>query len=172
MVGQDRPRIEALFAQFEQNGTHADTYAELKTLAQGDPDSRQYIAERLPTLIHGGDDKPSLWVVAVQLAGDLKVIEAAPILSDLLRFDHRAAISFGADINLSDDPVAWSLSLIGDPATDSVAGLFQKGDAPTRRRATIVLANVGTPRAREALFRQIDNEPDPALKAFMQTKTN
>jgi HEAT repeat protein len=105
-----------------------------------------------------------------ELAGDLKVAEAAPILAEQLKYDHRVATSFGADSILSDDPVAWSLSLIGEPATDSVAGLFADGDAPTRRRAAIVLSNIGTPNAREALLRQIDREPDPDLKTLMKSK--
>jgi len=169
-ASQDRPHIEELFAQFEKDGPQPAAYSELKTLAQGDPDSRQYIAERLPTLLHGSDDKPSLWMVAVRLAGDLKVAEAAPILAEQLEYDHRVATSFGADSILSDDPVAWSLSLIGGPATDSVAALFADGDASTRRRAAIVLSNIGTPNARDALLRQIDREPDPDLKTFMQSK--
>jgi hypothetical protein len=88
-----------------------------------------------------------------------------PILTELLRKDNKGiATSFGAAATLYDDPVAKALSEIGEPATDSVAGLFADGDAPTRRRAAIVLSNIGTPNAREALLRQIDREPDPDLE--------
>jgi hypothetical protein len=94
-----------------------------------------------------------------------------PILTELLRKDNKGiATSFGAAATLYDDPVAKALSEIGEPATDSVAGLFADGDAPTRRRAAIVLSNIGTPNAREGLLRQIDREPDPNLKTFMKSK--
>jgi HEAT repeat protein len=161
VAGQDRPHIEGLFAQLEKD----------ETLAREDSDSHDYIAERLPFLIRGSDDKLLLWLSAVQMAGELKDAKTVPILTKLLRRDHRSGpVTLGMDSILYDDPVAKALSLIGDPATDSVAGLFENGDPDTRRRAAIVLTNIGTPDAREAILRQIDKEPDPKLKAFMQSK--
>jgi HEAT repeat protein len=170
--GQDRAHIESLFVKIGDAKNTKEACAELKTLAQQDPDSRQYIANRLPSLIAiAAQGDLQLWISTLELTADLKIAEAVPVLTELLRKDNKGiATSFGAAATLYDDPVAKALSEIGEPAMDSVAGLFQNGDPPTRRRAAIVLSNIGTPNAREAILRQIDREPDPDLKAFMKGK--
>ena len=175
VAGQDRPHIEDLFAQLDNGMSQesAPAYAELITLAREDSDSYDYIAERLTALISHSDGKLFLALNAVQMAGELRVAKTIPILTELLRRDHQSGpIRLGMASHLYDDPVAKALSLIGEPATDSVAGLFENGDPATRRRAAIVLSNIGTPRARQALLSQIDKEPDPKLKAFIQSKVN
>lgn len=174
VAGQDRPHIEGLFAQLVDNGKIREpAYAELITLAREDPDSYDYIADRIPSLMRDSGGKPFLWLSAVQMAGELRAAKTIPILTELLRRDNRSGpVTLGWDSILYDDPVATALSLIGEPATDSVAGLFENGDPATRRRAAIVLSNIGTPRARQALLSQIDKEPDPKLKAFIQSKVN
>jgi hypothetical protein len=173
-VGQDRTRLEKLLTQLGDAQSAREASAQLKTLAQEDPDSRQYIANRLPSLIAiAARGDLQLWISSLDLTADLKVAEAVPILTELLRKDNRGIpTNFGAAARLYDDPVAKALSEIGEPATNSVAKLFQDGDAPTRRRAATVLSNIGSPSAREAIRHQIDNEPDPGLKAFMQSKIN
>jgi HEAT repeat protein len=172
-IAQDKSRIESLFTQLEDSQTADQASVRLKTLAHEDPDSRQYIAKRIPSLIRSCGDKVMLWQGSLELTGDLKIVEAVPLLTELLRKDHKGVpTNFMMAARLYDDPVAKALSLIGEPATDSVAGLFQNGDPATRRRATIVLSNIGTVRAHEALLRQIKDEPDQKLRAFMQTKVN
>ena len=175
VAGQDRPHIEDLFAQLDNGMSQesAPAYAELITLAREDSDSYDYIAERLTALISHSDGKLFLALNAVQMAGELRVAKTIPILTELLRRDHQSGpIRLGMASHLYDDPVAKALTLICEPATDSVAGLFENGDPATRRRAAIVLSNIGTPRARQALLSQIDKEPDPKLKAFIQSKVN
>ena len=101
----------------------------------------------------------------------MKVVQTVPILTEFLMRDHSSgATSLGLDAVLYDDPVAKVLSEIGDPATQSVAKLFDNGDTPSRRRAAIVLSNIGTAQARKALRRQIQKEPDQGLRAVKQTK--
>jgi hypothetical protein len=173
-IGQDRAHIESLFAKIGYAETSKEASAELRALAQQDPDSRQYIAKRLPSLITiAARGNLQLWITSLQLTTDLKIVEAVPVLTGLLRYDNKGIpTSLGAAARLYDDPVAKALSEIGEPATDLVAGLFQNGDPPTRRRAAIVLSNIGTVKAREALRLQIEKEPDPEIKAFIQSKAN
>jgi HEAT repeat protein len=174
-IAQDRVHIEGLFTQLDDTQSAEKASERLKTLAQGDADARQYIAKRIPSLIAiaGQQQRPMLWQGSLVLAGDLKIVEAVPLLTELIRKDnHGVATNFMMAARLYDDPVAKALSLIGEPATDSVAGLFKDGDPATRRRAAIVLWNIGTPRAREALLHQIGIEPDQQLRAFMETKVN
>jgi HEAT repeat protein len=170
MAGQQRSQIEDLFAKLDSGVTNEEASAELRKFAADDPESRDYITKRLLVLIRG-EDKGFLWYNSVQLIGQLKITEAAPTLAEALRRDHRSGFfTLGLDARLYDDPVAKSLSEIGEPAVDSVTKLFQDGDTPTRRRTTIVLSNIGSASAREAISRQIVNESDAELKAFMQRK--
>jgi HEAT repeat protein len=174
-IAQDRSHIENLFTQLDDTQSAEKASEGLKTLAQAVAESRQYITKRVPTLIAiaGQQGRPMLCQGSLELAGDLKVIEAVPLLTELLRKEnHGIASNFIMARRLCDDPVAKALSQIGEPATDSVAGLFENGDPDTRRRAAIVLWNIGTPRAREALLHQIAIEPDQNLRAFMETKVN
>jgi HEAT repeat protein len=173
-VAQDTAHLESLLAKLGDSKAAKGASAELETLSKEDPVSRQYIANRLPSLIEiAAKGDLQLWISSLQLTADLKIVEAVPVLAELLRNDNQGVVtSFGAHAILYDDPVAKALSEIGDPAVQSVAKLFEDGDAPTRRRAAVVLSNIGSPAARESLRRQIDNEPDPELKAFMQSKVN
>jgi HEAT repeat protein len=171
-TGQDRAHLENLLAKIGNAESAIEALEELRALAKEDPDSRQYIANRLPSLIAiAARGDVQLWMSTLQLTADLKVVEAVPILTRLLRSDNRGGpTNFGMAAHLFDDPVANALSQIGEPAVDSVAQLFQDGDLATRRRATIVLWNIYTENAREAIRRQIDKEPDQGLKSLMQDK--
>jgi len=72
LAAQQSARIEDLFKQLKTSATAEKAYDHLTTLAKQDPDSRQYIAGRLPSLISTSDDELVLWLNAVSLAGDLK----------------------------------------------------------------------------------------------------
>jgi len=145
---------------------------DLASLAKADPASRQYIANRLPSLLAAAarEGDLQLWISSLGLVTELKTIEAVPVLTELLRKENTGFILWGpvGHARLYDDPVAYALSEIGDPATQPVAKLFQDGDAATRRRAAIVLGNIATPQAREALVRQILLEQVDDLRAVMQ----
>jgi HEAT repeat protein len=169
-AGQDRGHIENLLAKLDDSATARGASEELKTLAKQDQDSRQYLANRLPSLITTGSRGDlQLWYSSLELVAELKIIETVPVLTELLRKENRGPVTdFIAAARLYDDPVAYALSQIGEPATQSVAKLFEDGDAATRRRAAIVLGNIATPHARQALLSQIQNEQADDLRAVMQ----
>jgi HEAT repeat protein len=169
-VAQDAGHLESLLTTLGDAKTAKDARSELRTLAAGDPHSRQYVAQRLPALIAAASKGDlQLWISSLQLTADLKAAEAVPILTEYLRYDNRfGPSSFGTDFNLYDDPVAKALSAIGEPATQSVVKLFEDGDPATRRRAAIVLGNIATPQARQALLSQIQIEQVDDLRAVMQ----
>lgn len=172
-AGQDQAHIESLLVQLGNANAALTAPAELEVLAWQDPDSRQYLGIRLPSLIAiaAARGDVQLWITSLRVTADLKMVEAVPVLSKFLRYDNRGGpTDFGMAAHLFDDPVAYALSEIGEPATDSVSGVFQDGDAATRRRATIVLWNIGTENARAAIRRQIDKEPDSGLRDFMRDK--
>jgi HEAT repeat protein len=170
-IGQDRAHLESLLTKLDDADSARAASTELRAIAQQDLDSRQYIANRLPALIAiGAQGDVQLWISSLELTANLKVVEAVPLLTELLKKDNRGiATSFGAAERMYDDPVAKALSEIGDPATQPVARLFSSGDLATRRRATIVLWNIGTPLSRKSLLDQIEREPDQELRSFMQS---
>jgi len=169
-ASQDRAHLESLLARLSDAHATRDASAELRQLALNNPDSRQYIAGRLPSLIAvAARGDLQLWISSLQLTSDLKVVEAVPALTEYLRYDNSfGPTSFGTHARLYDDLVAKALSDIGDPATQPVAKLFEDGDAATRRRAAIVLGNIATPLARQALLSQIQVERADDLRAVMQ----
>jgi HEAT repeat protein len=170
---QDQTRIENLLAKLADAHVAMSACADLEKLAAEDPDARQYIAKRISSLIAIAATKGDLqfWISSLKITDELKIVEAVPLLTKLLRYENYfGPTNFGFHAHLYDDLVAKALSDIGEPATQSVAALFDDGDAPTRRRAAIVLWNIGTPQASEALLRQINREPDTELRSFMQNK--
>jgi hypothetical protein len=50
-LGQDLGHLESLLTKLDDAKATRDARSELRTLAAQDPDSRQYIAQRLPSLI-------------------------------------------------------------------------------------------------------------------------
>jgi len=171
-VGQDTAHLESLLTKLGDADAARGASTELKALAKDDPASRQYIADRLPSLIAvAARGDLQLWISSLELTANLKIVEAVPTLTELLRKDNTGIVtSFGAHSILYDDPVAKALSEVGEPATQPVAKLFEDGDAPTRRRAAIVLGNIGTPNARAALVRQIPLEQVDDLRAVMKDR--
>jgi len=171
-TGQDLGHLESLLTKLGDAKAARDASAELKQLANQDPASRQYIANRLPSLLataaRAGD--PQLLYSSVGLVTELKAVEAVPVLTELLRQDSHWYFVTGllSQDRLYDNPIAYALSELGDPATQPVAKLFDDGDAATRRRAAIVLGNIATPTARQALLNQIQNERADDLRAVMQ----
>jgi len=171
-VGQNVAHLESLLSKLADADAQRGASLELASLAKGDPASRQYIANRLPPLLataaRAGD--PQLLYSSVGLVTELKAVEAVPVLTELLRQDSHWYFVTGllSQDRLYDNPIAYALSELGDPATQPVAKLFDDGDAATRRRAAIVLGNIATPLARQALVNQIQVEQVDDLRAVMQ----
>ncbi len=170
-VSQDTAHIESLLAKLGDANAQRGASLDLASLAKGDPASRQYIDNRLPSLLaiaaRTGDVQ--LLYSSVGLVSELKPVEAVPVLTELLRKENSWPVtSFGAHARLYDNPIAYALSELGEPATQSVAKLFDDGDAATRRRAAIVLGNIASPNARQALLSQIQMEQADDLRAVMK----
>jgi HEAT repeat protein len=108
---------------------------------------------------------------AVHLTGDLKIVEAVPVLAELLRdpLTKGGATNFGMALRLGDDPPGRALADIGEPATEAVGALLVDQDRFKRWRAALVLGNINSAHADQLLELRLSHEDDPAVRAQIQS---
>jgi len=175
-LGQTQPDIRTLYAQLSQPTTTNAAAREIRDLTSKDSTARQFVAQRIPSLISGRANADAVWMNAVRLAGQLKVTSAIPALKQALSrgeirggYDYEgAAISFAEFAQLRYDIVGRALADIGDPSVPTVADVLSRGDAPTRKRAFFILSNINSPAAMQAIRDHLPNEADPAIKSVIQ----
>src|SRR5438445_82292 len=86
------PELDALLAQLRDSRVTYHASLKLLSRAKSDRKARAYIAERLPRLLEsygGGKDQREngAWGSAAEVAGDLRVVAAVPILSRRIDLD-------------------------------------------------------------------------------------
>lgn len=167
---QRQADIHNLFTQLNQPKYTDLAAQQISALASKDSDARHYAVDNLPAMI----DKPEsneVWMNAVKLAGQLKVVEAVP---SLIRALPRGPMggplntSFAIQLQLDDDIVAKSLSQIGDPAIKAVTDFLDHGSDQSRRRAVLILRNIGSPMARKVLQDRLPREDNPRIKQLIE----
>ena len=142
--------------------THPDTIERIVAIAKRDRNARQYAIDKLPDMIRG--PQSDVWENALRLAGKLRAKETIPALIDVMSQPPLPAekyLTFAGIERLDTDIVAKTLSQIGDPAIPAVKGLLKSKDPRMRGRAILILKNIGSPSAREALKQQRSVESDP-----------
>jgi len=164
------PDIRVLMEQLNDVRTvRADTVKQILEIAGKDSRAREYVVQRLPDLI--GRPKSDVWLDAIRLAGKLKAKEAIPALQQAMSRHPVAAepyLTFAGIARLDNDIVAKALSQIGDPAIPAATSLLRSEDAGMRYRATLILKNIGSRGAREALQDRLSHEPDPEVKKLIR----
>jgi HEAT repeat protein len=164
------PDIQTLMAQLTDVRTiRRDTDSQILQLARKDSEARKYVVHMLPEMIKASTDES--WLNAVRLAGDLKAVEAIPALQAAMSrrpFPAEGYITFTRAMHLDNDIVAKALSRIGEPAIPSVVNLLESLDALMRSRAVLILANMDSRAARNALKYRPPHETDPEIKALIE----
>jgi len=129
-------------------------------------------------MISGRATTDSIWVNAVRLAGQLKVVNAIPALKQALSrgpirggYDYEgSAISFAEFAQLRYDIVGRALADIGDPSVPTVADVLSRGDTPAKKRAFFILSNINSPAALQAMRNHLSNETDPDIRRLIQNE--
>jgi HEAT repeat protein len=164
------PDIRVLMEQLNDVRTvRADTVKQILEIAGKDPRAREYVVQRLPDLI--GRPESDVWLDAIRLAGKLKAKEAIPALQQAMSRHWFAAepfLTFAGIWRLDNDIVAKALSQIGDPAIPAATSLLRSEDADMRYRAILILRNIGSRSAREALRDRLPHESDPEVKKLIR----
>lgn len=176
-LSQAPANIQSLFVQLRQEKTTNAAAREIRDQARKDPAARDFIAQRLPSMIK---NRPTnlIWMNAVRLAGQLKVTSAIPALKDALSlgpirggYDYEGSmISLSEYAQLRYDIVGRALADIGEPCVPAVADVLSSSDASMRERAIFILSNIDSPAAQKALRDHLPKEDDPAIKQMIQNE--
>jgi hypothetical protein len=153
-------RIGELYDNLIQRSETDSAAAEIFQIAKDTPAARDFMASKLPSLIvdqlPSGDARTAspVWLNAVSLAGQLKLVAAIPALKlGLSRPDmgggyddkYHGTSTTTETAHLAYDIVGRALADIGDPSVPVLAEILSTGDATARRRATWILINIDSP---------------------------
>lgn len=152
-------QVWVLFRQLQSQATTDSARDQLLQLGRSDPKARSYLATHLPPEIARdyrpqpnsdfGEQWPKIreqWANAIWLAGELKLVEAIPVLA------RQIDVRFTPELNLDENsPAGTALCRIGDPAVPSVRRILDDGDGDQRRDALDVLEGMDSPKSMAAL---------------------
>ncbi len=178
VVAQERRTVSELFQELQSRQTSGQAAAQLLELGNTDARARQYLAHHLPLLIEAGprDPRPQWhdvmrlqWYNAVQLAGELKIVDTAPALAKWISFRTDDGVTgLSHDESLQASPAATGLVQIGDAAIPTLQRLLAHGNRDERWQAVYALNLIGSPKAKAALRDYEVNGHDRELADFIR----
>jgi len=166
---QTRSTTSALFRKLESAQTTDQAAEQLLGLGKANAMARQYLAVHLPPLIEAGPQSSvSVWANAVDLAGELRIVDAAPALAKWIRVRVGGPVTgLSQEINLRHNPAAAALARIGNPAIPALEGPLEQGDLNERWEAVYALDLISSPKARSVLHKHAAHEPNAGLRDFI-----
>lgn len=179
-----QPSVAVLFRQLQSPKTSEPAEKQLLKLAASDARARRYLADHLPALIEQDPGKPwpdqaearQEWLSAVNLAGELALVEAAPALTKWMSMRVPFGItSENMEAGLLNSPAGYALYQIGDPAIPAVQSFLVRSNGNDRRskdervHAVYVLANIDSPKSMAVLRDYEKNGKDRELANFLRT---
>jgi hypothetical protein len=184
-LAQTTPNIAALYDRLILPSETNAAAPEMLELAKNDFSARDFLAAKLPSLIidrlppRDARNRSPVWLNAVRLVGQLKIVEAVPALTQALSrpemcgaYDSKGSgcgdMTFGSDARLDNDIVGRALADIGDPSVPILADILSKGDFAERRRAVWILWNINSPAAQKAMRDHLPSERDPQLRGLIE----
>ena len=166
LYAQESAEPQTLFRQLQSPNTTDRAAGQLLKLGKSKPEARKYLATHLPDLIEKLSD-PQVWTNAVQIAGRLKIAEAAPALAKWIGKGGQGTITIAQTMRLEDNPAAKALAEIGDPSLPTVSAVLKNGNLNERGDAVLVLYNIRSPAAQTTLRKHLKHETDPSLRDFI-----
>ena len=156
-----QPSVAVLFRQLQSPKTSEPAEKQLLKLAASDARARRYLADHLPALIEQDPGKPwpdqaearQEWLSAVNLAGELALVEAAPALTKWMSMRVPFGItSENMEAGLLNSPAGYALYQIGDPAIpqckassseamETIVGARTSASMPSTCSLTLTLRN-------------------------------
>jgi DNA-binding transcriptional ArsR family regulator len=171
---QSKATLSDLVQRLKAEQTSSEATEQLLKLGKTDPRARAYLADHLPAIIETGPQRslPS-WSNAVKLAGELKIVEAAPALSRWISvLTGNGVVSLGEQLQLTNSPAGTALVSIGEPAIPALRTTLQQGDMQDRWRAACALNVIGSVKAKTVLREHLAHEPDATLRDFIEKSTS
>jgi hypothetical protein len=108
------------------------------------------------------------WYNAVELAGKLKIGEAAPALSPWINWRSEGPLLPTLEAQLIFHPAAKALYEIGDPAIPVVQRVLNSGSSEEHARAVRVLCIINTPKSKAVLQDDLPHETDPDQQTMIK----
>ena len=178
VLAQEQPELQQLFRQFQSEQTTKNAEIRLLQLAKDDPKARRFIAPRLPAMIavdpRGTTDYyekhqslSTTWCNAVDLAGKLKIAEAAPALAKWVALSTNPGLNFGAG-EISHHPAAVALVQIGDAAIPDLTSALNTGDKDLRSSAADTLLELHSTKADAVLWKYSSDGHDRELARYIE----
>jgi len=174
LASQVSPSKEALYAELRQPTSTDKAAEQLLRLAKRDNAVREYLDGKLPEMIES-PTQDEVWVNAVRLAGELNAPNTLSSLIKVLphsRYGSTVIVGFADSYGLANDPVGKALYRFGDSAVPELSRLLGQGKRETRVRVARILWNIDSPAARKALKAALENDTDPAIKLFENSKSS
>jgi hypothetical protein len=170
LYAQQKTDPATLFEQLQVRETTDNAREALFTSGTLDPQTRAYLRDNLPVMIEKGAKGAShQWRNAALLAGQLKILEAAPALAKWIGLDYFGdKITLARVERLETNPAAKALSLIDDPGVPTSKNVLEHGSAHERFYAYLALWDIDTVISRGAIHSRLDKENDPHLRDFIQ----
>jgi hypothetical protein len=165
VIAQGSAQVDQLLGQLQQPGTTDRAREELLREGQSDPETKKYLAQRLPPLIEQGPGTGfDSWVNAARLAGNLRLVEAAPALARCIGVDTGGTTTLSEEVKLQHSPAARALADIGEPAVPSLRLILEGAELNERWVAVWALDAIGSPNAMSVLRAHAPRESDPNLQ--------
>jgi hypothetical protein len=176
-LAQDRPTAAELVQELRSAQTTDAAKGELLKLGTSGPEARNYLAVHLPPLIENGPTRADCpgnscgpWINTVELAGQLKIVEAAPALAKWINWREpgRPVVGIPIEAGLIFYPAARALIKIGDPGIPAVQDALESGNSGVHYPAVRVLCIINSASAKAALRDDLGQESDPQLRAMIK----
>ncbi len=172
---QKQATVAELFRQLQSEETSNTAERQLEKLARHDPAARKYLASHLPALLrvdpmgtHAQYEKTlrlsSSWCDSVQLAGKLKIIEAAPALARWITVSTSPGLR---NQPLTNNPAALALVEIGDPSVPLLKTLLGSNAKDERWNAAYALFEINSMSAKSTLREYAASGRDRELARFI-----
>jgi hypothetical protein len=182
IMAQTHPSTSQLVKRLQSPKTTDDAGKQLLQLGNSGPDARRYLAVHLPPMIERGPKScpPSEivdlvarwhscpWYNAVELAGKLKIGEAAPALFPWIGWRSEGPLLPTVEAQLIFHPAAKALYEIGDPAIPVVQRVLNSGSSEEHARAVRVLCIINTPKSKAVLQDDLPHETDPDQQTMIK----
>ena len=185
ILARSHPSPSYLVQELQSDKTTDRARRQLLRLGKSEPDVRQYLAVHLPAIIKPGPDScpPSHitdldarwhscpWYNAVELAGNLRIGEAAPALARWFGWRNIGGSIIGLSSELSLEPyvAARALAEIGDPAIPSIQPFLSSSRPDEHARAVRVLCMIHSSMAKIVLRDDLQHAADPELRTMINS---
>jgi HEAT repeat protein len=169
VAAQGPAQVDQLLGQLQQPSTTDRAREELQREGELDPETKKYLAQRLPPLIERGPSNEfDPWVNAARLAGSLRLAEAVPALAKRIGVNTGGTIGLSDEVILRHSPAARALVDIGEPAVPSLRLILQGAKLNERWVAVWALRAIGSPAAMSGLRAHGPRESDRNLQKLIE----